>query len=440
MRTRVALFLVIAAATAAVAEPPSADAAREPYVTVPGAVGPGPAKYDRVFVHQFGSPRASRVLVLVPGYIGGAGDFTQIARQLIARVPNLQVWALDRRENALEDTSLFRTGTPQQAYDYYLGFKAGYIDGRRDAPFARGWGLKLALEDLRKVVLKARAGGRREVILGGHSLGASTTAAYATWDFNGHPGYKDIKAMVLIDGGLLGSFSIPRLATVKRQSAALRTADPFVTLFNGLPPWSAGVFAELAGMFATRLPGTASTLQASPVVPANLKSAVRVTNQAALGFAVDFRTSLKALGLIQVNSGRLAQSGDPRPWQDTGLTPVENVASGFFQEPGNFVEWYFPAKLTLDIDGADALSRNPITNYLGLRTWHRADIDVPLYAEQTRFTHGSVLRGARRLVHSSRIPRATYVNVPNSSHLDPLLAVPSKNLFLKTVVPFLKSL
>lgn len=440
MRTRVALFLVIAAATAAVAEPPSADAAREPYVTVPGAVGPGPAKYDRVFVHQFGSPRASRVLVLVPGYIGGAGDFTQIARQLIARVPNLQVWALDRRENALEDTSLFRTGTPQQAYDYYLGFKAGYIDGRRDAPFARGWGLKLALEDLRKVVLKARAGGRREVILGGHSLGASTTAAYATWDFNGHPGYKDIKAMVLIDGGLLGSFSIPRLATVKRQSAALRTADPFVTLFNGLPPWSAGVFAELAGMFATRLPGTASTLQASPVVPANLKSAVRVTNQAALGFAVDFRTSLKALGLIQVNSGRLAQSGDPRPWQDTGLTPVENVASGFFQEPGNFVEWYFPAKLTLDIDGADALSRNPITNYLGLRTWHRADIDVPLYAEQTRFTHGRVLRGARRLVHSSRIPRATYVNVPNSSHLDPLLAVPSKNLFLKTVVPFLKSL
>ena len=147
--------------------------------------------------------------MLVPGYLGGAGDFTQIARQLIARVPNLQVWALDRRENALEDTSVFRTGTPQQAYDYYFGFKAGYVDGKRDAPFARAWGLKLALEDLRKVVLKAQAGGRREVILGGHSLGASTTAAYASWDFNGHPGYKDIRAMVLIDGGLLGSSRTP---------------------------------------------------------------------------------------------------------------------------------------------------------------------------------------------------------------------------------------
>ena len=440
MRTRIALSLVLAAAAAAVAVPAAADAAREPYVAIPGAVGPGPAKYNRVFVHQFGSPRASRVLVLVPGYIGGAGDFTQLARQLIARVPNLQVWALDRRENALEDTSVFRTGTPQQAYDYYFGLKANYIDGTRDTPFARGWGLKLALEDLRKVVLRARAGGRRQVILGGHSLGASTTAAYASWDFNGHPGYRDIKAMVLIDGGLLGSFSHPQLATVKRRAAAIRTGDPFVTLFNGLPPWSAGVFAELAGMYAKRLPGAASALQASPVVPASLKPAVRVTNQAALGYALDFRTSLKALALIQVDSGRLAQSGDPRPWQNTGLTPIGNVASGFFQEPGNFVEWYFPAKLTLDVDGADALSRNSITNYLGLRTWHRAEINVPLYAEQTSLTRGNVLRGARRLFRSSRIPRATYVNVPNSHHVDPLLAAPSKNVFLRTVVPFLKSL
>ena len=51
-----------------------------------------------------------------------------------------------------------------------------------------------------------------------------------------------------------------------------------------------------------------------------------------------------------------------------------------------------------------------------------------------------MLRGARRLFRSSHIPRATYVNVPNSYHLDPLLAMPSKNVFLKTVVPFLKSL
>src|SRR2546426_7781479 len=123
MRPRVVLSLLLAAFGSALALPTTASAASEPYVAIAGARGPGPAKYNRVFVHEFGSPSATRVLVLVPGYLGGAGDFTQIARQLIARVPNLQVWAVDRRENAFEDTSVFRTGTPQQAYDYYFGLK-----------------------------------------------------------------------------------------------------------------------------------------------------------------------------------------------------------------------------------------------------------------------------------------------------------------------------
>ena len=141
MLIRIVVSLVLAALAAAVAAPATATAASEPYVAVAGARGPGPAKYNRVFVHRFGSPRATRVLVLVPGYLGGAGDFTQIARLLIARVPNLQVWALDRRENAFEDTSVFRTGTVEQAYDYYFGLKAHYVNGKADAPFVRGWGL-----------------------------------------------------------------------------------------------------------------------------------------------------------------------------------------------------------------------------------------------------------------------------------------------------------
>src|SRR5207247_10062098 len=154
MLIRIVVSLVLAALAAAVAAPATATAASEPYVAVAGARGPGPAKYNRVFVHRFGSQRATRVLVLVPGYLGGAGDFTQIARLLIARVPNLQVWALDRRENAFEDTSVFRTGTVEQAYDYYFGLKAHYVNGKADAPFVRGWGLKLALKDLHRVVLE----------------------------------------------------------------------------------------------------------------------------------------------------------------------------------------------------------------------------------------------------------------------------------------------
>src|SRR5215211_1597068 len=72
-------------------------AGAETTTTIPGAAGPGPSKYDKVFVTKFGPNSAKRVLVLMPGYYGGAGDFTLDARELVKRVPGLQVWAVDRR-------------------------------------------------------------------------------------------------------------------------------------------------------------------------------------------------------------------------------------------------------------------------------------------------------------------------------------------------------
>ena len=55
------------------------------------------------------------------------------------------------------------------------------------------------------------------MILGGHSAGASTAVAYAAWDFAGRPGYRDIDGLVLIDGGLLGSFDSADLARAKAE-------------------------------------------------------------------------------------------------------------------------------------------------------------------------------------------------------------------------------
>src|SRR5687768_8114940 len=86
------------------------------YVAIKGAPGAGPELFDRVFVDKIGPPQASRVLVLVPGFIGGAGDFGLIARDIVSRVPDLQVWAVDRRANALEDTSVFATGDADEAF------------------------------------------------------------------------------------------------------------------------------------------------------------------------------------------------------------------------------------------------------------------------------------------------------------------------------------
>jgi hypothetical protein len=157
-------------------------------------------------------------------------------RRLHARRPRarqaragLQVWAVDRRSEALEDTSRFKDAlagriSAQQALDYYLGWLTDPAQQPRFQPldqaqfgFAKQWGLSLALQDVRRVVLSARRQGKR-VILGGHSLGASMTVAYASWDFGGHPGYEDLDGLVLIDGGLLGSFSTPNLAATKKRS------------------------------------------------------------------------------------------------------------------------------------------------------------------------------------------------------------------------------
>jgi pimeloyl-ACP methyl ester carboxylesterase len=376
----------------------------------------------------------------VPGFVAGSGDFTLVARELVKRLPDLAVWAVDRRSNAFEDTSMFRPGTSlDAAYDYYLGLHFKMVDGPKDAPFARQWGLKVAMEDLRRVILAAKRGGRK-VILGGHSLGGSSTVAYATWDFNGRPGYKDVNGLILIDGGLLGSFDSANLAQARRRKSAIDAGDPFSALLPGLPPWAAGVFAEIGGMFAKLAPGQASKPQSYPLLPAAFKPAFPVTNEALLGYAFDKNTSPAGLELLRVHAGALAASGDPRPWKDGELTPVQNLASTFWQEPGNGVEWYFPDRLRLDIDGMSPLKPGPVATLLGLRPFHVAQVDDPLYAYDTDLTRGRIIRGARAFVRRSKITRATYVSDFGASHLDPLTAAPARNKFLKTVVPFLKSL
>lgn len=413
-------------------------AAAEPYRAFKGANGAGPAKYDRVFVQRFGSPRAKRVLVLVPGFLGGAGDFRLIARDIVKRVPGLQVWAYDRRPQAFEDTSVFRQQDPAKAESHYLGFKYKRVLGK-DVPYVGRWGLRLALEDLRRVVLKARAGGRRKVILGGHSLGASTTVAYAAWDFKGRPGYKDLTGMVLIDGGLLGTFSSATVARARAVLKEIREGKVFADLLGLGIPEIAGIFSEVAALYARKQPQAPSALQRNPLIPASFKPPVPATNEAALGFAFDKGTSPKGLELIRINAGRLAPSGSPRRWQRGELTPIQRFALVFSSERPNATEWYFPRRLTLDVDAVSSLRQTKVAKLLGLRATHAAEIDIPLYAFQTDLTKGRVIRGAKRLRKRAKgIETYRFHSDTNQSHLDPLVAAPSRNSFLRTVVRFLK--
>src|SRR3954454_12134715 len=226
-------LLLAGALAAATLLPAGAAAAAETQTTITGwTKAPGPRAYDRLEVTKFGSTRARAVLVLVPGTNGGRGDFTLTARELVKDVPGLAVWAVDRRSQKLEDTSVFAqalagTVTPKAMFDYYAGWIADpTITPHYQPPdpaklgFAADWGLRVQLEDVRRVVARARAGGRR-VLLGGHSLGASVAVAYASWDFAGHRGYRDLDGLVLIDGGLRGSFDSADLAQAKQRLAAI---------------------------------------------------------------------------------------------------------------------------------------------------------------------------------------------------------------------------
>ena len=300
----------------------------------------------------------------------------------------------------------------------------------------------VALNDVRAVVLKARKGGKRHVALGGHSLGASLTVAYAAWDFNGRPGFKDLDGLVLMDGGLLGSFDAFDLAQAQQQITNLSTTNPFLDLLGLGLPEVAGLFAEIGGIYAERDPAaSATTLQGTTLLPPEFNPPFPVSNRALLAHAFDRDYSPPSLGLLHVNAGALAPSGNPRDWVDGGVTPVSRLAATFGQEPSNAVEWYFPRRLTIDTNGADQMRQNDVARFLGLRLFHTRKVDLPLYSIQTDLTHGEVLQGSRAFIRRARTTRRESVLVnadPEQSHLDPLTASPKQNAFFETVVPFLR--
>lgn len=424
--------------------------AAEVQTTITGwTKAPGPRAYDKLDVTKLGSSSARTVLVLVPGTNGGRGDFTLTARELVQDVPGLQVWAVDRRSQRLEDTKVFADAlagkvTPKAMFDYYAGWIADpSIQPHYQPPdasklgFAADWGLKVQLEDVRRVVQAARRGGAKRVILGGHSLGASVAVAYAAWDFDGRPGYKDLDGVVLVDGGLRGSFDSADLADAKKRLAAIRK-QPFLDLLGLGLPWVTGVLAESAAVLAIKDPTGPSVGQAFPLLPAAFKPPIPATNRGQFGYAFDASTSPKSLGLIQVRSGELGPNGD---WVDGEVSPIARVAETFGQEPANAVEWFYPARLNLDVDAASPLVENRAARYLGLRVKWARKAALPVYAVQTSLTRGAVLKGARSFVKLSHSParEAKYVDASATmSHLDPLTAAPATNTYLKTVVPWLK--
>jgi hypothetical protein len=464
---RVALVLWIAAIAPSrvAAEGPTDDGER---VAIAGAPAPGPSQYNQLWVRKYGPRDATHVLLLVPGSPAGQGNYDALAPALVERVPDLAVWTLDRRGNALEDVSIMALGDPDLSLAYYAApcssgpdLCSGFTPWTGDsAPFVREWGAVVQLEDLRRVVLAARHGGRRGVILGGHSMGAVTVPTYAAWDFDGAPGHLDLEAMVLIDGGQFNAFSKvlkdtpfeTPWATIADAAAALdtlATQSPFgfagPPLPTGASLWMVGVLPEIACQHALKYPGQASQLQPLAqfmkalglVPPGFVPQDFAITNEAFAGRL--FTSGL--FSALEVRAGTLAESGSPRPWLNGPFASVARVCQTFTKEPGNGLEWYYPIRLDMDLFLALASLRpTQVTGYLGLRPYHLSDISLPLYVFETSLSQGGVLRAARQLVRESQISQYHLVSDESMGHLDPLGDVPEHNTFIETVVPFLRGI
>lgn len=432
------LLLTAAVLATLLVAAPTASARK---LAIPGTSAPGPDRFDRLTAWTYGPSEAKTVLVIVPGTSGGAGSVVPVAKDLVARVPGLQVWALDRREQAFEDQSRFANGTLMQAKDYYLGLK---FKQPQDPSFVADWGLAVQTRDIRAVVRRASAGGTRKVVLGGHSRGASQAAAYAAWDFNGRAGYRDLAGLVLIDGGLLGfigdGVKQPFTPATAREAVADAREKPFNDAIGLGIPAIAQIFGQLVGTYAARAPGAASAIQDEPIVPATLKPELRVTNEAFFGTIFDKTYSPAGFESLRTRSGALAKGGDPRAWVSGERTPIDRLSKAFSALGPDFTEWYYPQRLIIDVSAANPMRRDPASTALGLRLFHTAKIDTPLYAFQTDLTDGAVLAGARRLVKRSNIRTKRLVSDEGMSHIDPIVGAPKRNTFLRTVVPFLKQL
>jgi pimeloyl-ACP methyl ester carboxylesterase len=435
-RRAASLFVPAVAALAALFAP-SASAAK--VVAIDGAPAPGPKSFDLVHVEKYGPKSADTVLVLIPGTGGGAGSVAPVAKEIAGGVDGVQVWGFERREQAFEDTSGFSSGNPATAEDYYLGFNYDRVSGD-DVPFVADWGFATEMNDLHQVIAAASKGGR-SVILGGHSRGASSAVAYAAWDFKGDgPGFEDLDGLVLIDGGL-GAFGPEEFSRseAKERLAEIRDGDIFSDPLGAGIPEIGPIFAQLAALYARKLPDAKSALQDNPIVAAaGLAPPYDVTNEGFLGYIFD-KTYSPLGASLQIRAGDFGP-GSPRPWASGENTPIEDFAAAFGRyKKGNALEWYYPNRMVLDTAAANALGRTPAAKYLDLRLFHTRQVDLPLYAFQTELTDGGVLKGARTLVKKSRITKTKFVDASDStSHLDPVLAPAETNRFEQTVEPFLK--
>jgi hypothetical protein len=453
LQSAVLLSAAICLTVAALATPARSDVPVA-FERIDGFVSPGtPAALNRVGILEIGSPSARNVLILNPGTSASAAYFAPLAKTVVSRVSGWQIWAVERRENQLEDHSVLDRAKQGQSsgkelFDYYLGWLADssvtthfQLIPDSEVGYAREWGMNVEIEDLHRVVELAKSRGKR-IVVGGHSLGGSITAAYATWDFNGVAGADDLAGLVFIDGGSSPTPVTPELAQQSLQDLA--NGSPWLA-FGGIQAPFAGLFSATGALGALIDPDSPSLGQEFPLLPADLKPPVRVTNLAQYGYALDTETSPPSLAAAQAHLGHLAASGDPRGWDQAGeLTPIQRFAtmfSGMGLQGLDGTAWYHPMRLTIDSGAVAAGNANPAQGILDVHATHGHDLprDLQIYAFGAALGGPRVLAAAQVLASQSGIPAGNLVLIDRHAtyaHNDPNSAYP-RNDFIDGLVRFL---
>lgn len=264
------------------------------------------------------SPRAPRTIaILLPGFLGGAGTFTPLAEQLVAKFNGgLEVWSVDRRPNQLEDrrgsqwaqagiaaatSAAERHLAIEQGLFFYipettidtnengvvdppfalsdaLGASRPYVRlAQDDMRFAAYWGVDTYVRDWKVLVDAARAqvGEDGVVLLGGHSQGTYWASVFAAYDFDPDPGvvdagYAHLDGILLLEGGGGRAPSSPGPSLASYESTVANLAAPggpnvFLADFQGIEPSLLGPAAEIAGLAGVYEPFEPAMVQRTTV-------------------------------------------------------------------------------------------------------------------------------------------------------------------------------
>jgi hypothetical protein len=182
---------------------------------------------------------ADAVVIALSGLHAGNNGFDKFAKEAVAkawayRQINIEVWALDRRVNNLEDltglnyleelgktdqlTDISQAGQILNGYYYHYPSNSPYITisghtfqgfyTNKTAPWLSEFGLRMAMEDTRVLIqnyFPNQADSKKKVYVAGDSLAATMAADFASWDFDGNAsttadaGYNYIAGVLALD-------------------------------------------------------------------------------------------------------------------------------------------------------------------------------------------------------------------------------------------------